>query len=147
MFKHFSNLLIISFLFGQVANVFGLPLAFTSNQVSLVSLQFKGCCALGAKSSCCANNCLCCSSSDLPSDDLQLAQENSTGRGVQVLWLNPVSSNKCKGTNLISQFGIEMVVQKVESILLILSSVSHQVSVVSSLSFDVKLSKFKPPRI
>lgn len=147
MFNHLSRLLIISCLHGQVANVFGLPLAFTPNQESLLSLQFKGCCVLGAKSSCCADNCLCCSSNDLPNGDLQLVQENSTGHGVQVLWLNPVSSNKCKATNLISQFGIEMALEKIDSIRLILSSDSHHLFLVSSLSCGETLSKFKPPRI
>jgi hypothetical protein len=142
MFKYLSQLLILCSLLGQVVNVFGLPLAFTSNPDSVVSLQFKGCCTSKAKISCCGNDCICCFS-----DDFALVQENPVGQGIQVLWLNPVSTNKCKGTNLISQFGVEMAVQEMESMKLVLVCGSNLSTDVSSLSCGVKLSNFKPPRI
>ncbi|NBS92098.1 hypothetical protein EBS67_19190, partial [bacterium] len=72
---------------------------------------------------------------------------NPVGQGIQVLWLNPVSTNKCKGTNLISQFGVEMAVQEMESMKLVLVCGSNLSTDVSSLSCGVKLSNFKPPRI
>ena len=142
MFKYLSQLLILCSLLGQVVNVFGLPLAFTSNPDSVVSLQFKGCCTSKAKISCCGNDCICCFS-----DDFALVQENPVGQGIQVLWLNPVSTNKCKGTNLISQFGVEMAVQEMESMKLVLVCGSNLSTDVSSLSCGVKFSNFKPPRI
>ena len=148
MLNYLSQILILCCLLGQVVNVFGLPLAFTSTQDSVVSLQFKGCCtSSGAKSSCCANDCKCCFSNEFLSNDLALLQENPTVKGVQVLWLNPVSTNKCKGTNLISQFGVEMAIQEIGSIDLILDSDSNQPTDASSLSSGAKLSNFKPPRI
>ena len=147
MFKYLSQLLILCSLLGQVVNVFGLPLAFTSNPDSVVSLQFKGCCTSKAKISCCGNDCICCFSNELPSDDFALVQENPVGQGIQVLWLNPVSTNKCKGTNLISQFGVDMAIQEIGSIDLILASDSNQPTDGSFLSCGVKLSNFKPPRI
>lgn len=147
MFKYLSQLLILCCLLGQVVNVFGLPLAFTSNPDSLVSLQFKGCCTSKAKISCCGNDCKCCSSNDLPSDDFALVQETAVGQGIQVLWLNPVSTNKCKGTNLISQFGVDMAIQEISLIDLVLTSDSNQSADTSSLSCGVKFSNFKPPRI
>ena len=142
MFKYLSQLLILCSLLGQVVNVFGLPLAFTSNPDSVVSLQFKGCCTSKAKISCCGNDCICCFS-----DDFALVQENPVGQGIQVLWLNPVSTNKCKGTNLISQFGVDMAIQEIGSIDLILASDSNQPSDNSSLSSGIKFFNFKPPRI
>ena len=147
MFKYLSQLLILGCLLGQVVNVFGLPLAFTSNPDSIVSLQFKGCCTTKAKISCCGNDCKCCFSNELPSDDFALLQEKPVGQGIQVLWLNPVSTNKCKGTNLISQFGVEMAVQEMESMKLVLVCGSNLSTDVSSLSCGVKFSNFKPPRI
>jgi hypothetical protein len=147
MFKYLSQLLILCFLLGQVVNVFGLPLAFTSNPDSMVSLQFKGCCTSNAKISCCSNDCKCCFSNELPSDDFALLQENHVGQGIQVLWLNPVSSNKCKGTNLISQFGVDMAIQEISLIDLVLTSDSNQSADTSSLSCGIKFSNFKPPRI
>ncbi|MBY0326232.1 MAG: hypothetical protein K2Q30_04880 [Gemmataceae bacterium] len=147
MFKYLSQLLILCSLLGQVVNVFGLPLAFTSNPDSVVSLQFKGCCTSKAKISCCGNDCICCFSNELPSDDFALVQENPVGQGIQVLWLNPVSTNKCKGNNLISQFGVDMAVQEMESMKLVLVCGSNLSTDVSSLSCGVKLSNFKPPRI
>ena len=80
-------------------NVFGLPLAVTSNQDSLVSLQFKGCCTSKAKISCCGNDCKCCFSNELPSDDLALVQEKPVRQGVQIVWLDQGfgSSNKAHG--------------------------------------------------
>jgi len=83
----------------------------------------------------------------LPSDDFALVQENPVGQGIQVLWLNPVSTNKCKGNNLISQFGVDMAIQEIGSIDLILASDSNQPTDGSFLSCGVKLSNFKPPRI
>lgn len=83
----------------------------------------------------------------MPSDDFALMQEKPVGQGIQVLWLNPVSTNKCKGTNLISQFGVDMAIQEISSIDLILDSDSNQPIDASSLSSGVKLSNFKPPRI
>jgi len=83
----------------------------------------------------------------LPSDDFALVQENPVGQGIQVLWLNPVSTNKCKGNNLISQFGVEMAVQEMESMKLVLVCGSNLSTDVSSLSCGVKFSNFKPPRI
>jgi hypothetical protein len=148
MFKYLSQLLILCSLLGQVVNVFGLPLAFEFSQTSSISVQFKGCCATsGATSSCCINDCKCSSSSELPSDDFALVQEKPMGQGIQVLWLNPVSTNKCKGTNLISQFGVEMAVQEMESMKLVLVCGSNLSTDVSSLSCGVKFSNFKPPRI
>jgi len=147
MFKYLSQLLILCSLLGQVVNVFGLPLAFTSNPDSVVSLQFKGCCTSKAKISCCGNDCICCFSNELPSDDFALVQETAVGQGIQVLWLNPVSTNKCKGNNLISQFGVDMAIQEIGSIDLILASDSNQPTDGSFLSCGVKLSNFKPPRI
>ena len=149
MLKYLSQLLLTFCLLGQVVNVFGLPLALSPIQTSSVSVQFKGCCATsGVKSSCCSYDCLCCSSNELQSDDLQLVQENSAGQGLQVLWLNPVSNNKCKGTNLISQFGVEMAFQEMDSTdCLVLASNSNHPADSSSLSCGVKLSKFKPPRV
>jgi len=147
MFKYLSQLLILCCLLGQVVNVFGLPLAVTSNQDSMVSLQFKGCCTSNAIISCCGNDCKCSSSSELPSDYFALVQETAVGQGIQVLWLNPVSTNKCKGTNLISQFGVEMAVQEMESMKLVLVCGSNLSTDVSSLSCGVKFSNFKPPRI
>jgi hypothetical protein len=128
-------------------NVFGLPLAVTSNQDSMVSLQFKGCCTSNAIISCCGNDCKCCFSNELPSDYFALAQENPEEQGIQVLWLNPVSTNKCKGTNLISQFGVDMAIQEIGSIDLILASDPNQPSDASSLSSGIKFFNFKPPRI
>jgi len=128
-------------------NVFGLPLAFTSNPDSMVSLQFKGCCTSNAKICCCGNDCKCCSSNDLPSDDFALVQEKPVGQDIQVLWLNPVSTNKCKGNNLISQFGVDMAIQEIGLIDLILDSDLNQPTDASSLCCGVNLSKFKPPRI
>ncbi len=147
MFKYLSQLLILCSLLGQFVNVFGLPLAFTSNQDAMVSLQFKGCCTSKAKISCCGNDCICCFSNELPSDYFALVQEKPVGQGIQVLWLNPVSTNKCKGTNLISQFGVEMAVQEMESMKLVLVCGSNLSTDVSSLSCGVKFSNFKPPRI
>ena len=147
MLKYLSQLLILGCLLGQVVNVFGLPLAFTSNQDSMVSLQFNGCCTTKPEISCCGNDCKCCFSNDLPSDDFALLQENHVGQGVQILWLNPVSSNKCKGTKLISQFGVDMAIQEIGSIDLILAFDSNQPTDSSSLSCGVKFSNFKPPRI
>ena len=147
MLKYLSQLLILGCLLGQVFNVFGLPLAFTLNPDSLVSLQFKVCCTTKAEISCCGNDCKCCFSNDLPSDDFALLQENPVGQGIQVLWLNPVSTNKCKGTNLISQFGVDMAIQEIGSIDLILASDSNQPTDASSLYCGVKFSNFKPPRI
>ncbi len=147
MFKYLSQLLILCSLLGQVVNVFVLPLAFTSNPDSVVSLQFKGCCTSKAKISCCGNDCICCFSNELPSDDFALVQENPVGQGIQVLWLNPVSTNKCKGNNLISQFGVDMAIQEIGSIDLILASDSNQPTDGSFLSCGVKFSNFKPPRI
>ena len=147
MFKYLPQLLILCCFLGQVVNVFGLPLAFTSNPDSLVSLQFKGCCTSNAKICCCGNDCKCCSSNDLPSDDFALVQEKPVGQDIQVLWLNPVSTNKCKGTNLISQFGVDMAIQEISSIDLILDSDLNQPTDASSLSSGVKLYNFKPPRI
>ena len=147
MLKYLSQLLILGCLLGQVVNVFGLPLAFTSNPDSLVSLQFKVSCTTKAEISCCGNDCKCCFSNDLPSDDFALLQENPVGQGIQVLWLNPVSTNKCKGTNLISQFGVDMAIQEIGSIDLILASDSNQPTDASSLYCGVKFSNFKPPRI
>ena len=147
MLKYLSQLLILGCLLGQVVNVFGLPLAFTLNPDSLVSLQFKVCCTTKAEISCCGNDCKCCFSNDLPSDDFALLQENPVGQGIQVLWLNPVSTNKCKGTNLISQFGVDMAIQEIGSIDLILASDSNQPTDASSLYCGVKFSNFKPPRI
>lgn len=146
--KYLSQLLILGCLLGQAVNSFGLSLAFSPNQTSVVSLQFKGCCTPSEPlSSCCINDCKCCSSNDLPSDDLALVQENPRRQGVQILWVNPVSTNKCKGTNLISQFGIEMAFQEMDSIELALSSDSNYSTSVPFLSCGVNLSKFKPPRI
>lgn len=148
MLKYLSQLLLTFCLLGQVVNVFGLPLALSPIQTSSVSVQFKGCCVTsGVKSSCCSYDCLCCSSNELQSDDLQLVQENSAGQGIQVLWLNPVSTNKCKGTNLISQFGVDMAIQEIGSIDLILASDSNQPTDASSLYCGVKFSNFKPPRV
>lgn len=147
MLNYLSQLLILGCLLGQVVNVFGLPLAFTSNPDSLVSLQFKGCCTTNAKISCCSNDCKCSSSNELPSDDFALVQENIVGQGIQILWLNPVSSNKCKSTNLISQFGVDMAIQEIGSIDLILASDSNQPSDTSTLSCGIKFFNFKPPRI
>ena len=147
MFKYLSQLLILCSLLGQVVNVFGLPLAFTSNPDSVASLQFKGCCTSKAKISFCGNDCKCCFSNELPSDDFALVQETAVGQGIQVLWLNPVSTNKCKGTNLISQFGVDMAIQEIGSIDLILASDSNQPTDGSFLSCGVKFSNFKPPRI
>lgn len=147
MFKYLSQLLILCCLLGQVVNLFGLPLAVTSNQDSMVSLQFNGCCTTKAEISCCGNDCKCCFSNELPSDDFALLQEKPVGQGVQVLWLNPVSTNKCKGTNLISQFGVDMAIQEIGSIDLILAFDSNQPTDSSSLSCGVKFSNFKPPRI
>lgn len=147
MLNYLSQLLILCCLLGQVVNVFGLPLAFTSKSDAMVSLQFKGCCTSNAKISCCGNDCNCCSSNELPSDDIALVQEKPVGQGIQVLWLNPVSTNKCKGNNLISQFGVEMAFQNRDSIELVLASDSILPTDVSSLCCGVNLSKFKPPRI
>lgn len=147
MFKYLSQLLILCCLLGQVVNVFGFPLAFTSNPDSVVSLQFKGCCTTKAKISCCGNDCKCCSSNDLPSDDFALVQKTAVGQGVQILWLNPVSTNKCKGTNLISQFGVDMAIQEISLIDLVLTSDLNQSADTSSLSCGIKFSNFKPPRI
>ena len=147
MLKYLSQLLILGCLLGQVVNLFGLPLAVTSNQDSMVSLQFNGCCTTKAEISCCGNDCKCCFSNELPSDDFALLQENHVGQGVQILWLNPVSTNKCKGTNLISQFGVDMAIQEIGSIDLILASDSNQPTDGSFLSCGVKFSNFKPPRI
>jgi hypothetical protein len=147
MFKYLSQLLILGCLLGQVVNVFGLPLAFTSNPDAMVSLQFKGCCTSKAKISCCSNDCKCCFSNELPLDDFALVQEKPMGHGIQVLWLNPVSSNKCKGTNLISQFGVDMAIQEIGSIDLILASDSNQSADTSTLSCGIKFFNFKPPRI
>ena len=147
MFKYLSQLLILCYLLGQVVNVFGLPLAVTSNQDSMVSFQFKGCCTSKAIISCCGNDCKCCFSNELPSDYFALVQENPEEQGIQVLWLNPVSTNKCKGTNLISQFGVDMAIQEIGSIDLILASDSNQPSDTSSLSCGIKFFNFKPPRI
>lgn len=99
MMKYLSQLLILCCLLGQVVNVFGLPLAFTSNQDSLVSFQFKGCCTPNAKISCCGNDCRCCSSNDLPSDDFTLMQEKPVGQGVQIVWLDQgdLGFNKAHG--------------------------------------------------
>jgi len=147
MLNYLSQLLILSCLLGQVVNVFGLPLAFTSNQDSMVSLQFKSCCTSKAKISCCGNDCKCCFSNDLPSDDFALVQGNPVGQGIQVLWLNPISTNKCKGNSLISQFGVDMAIQEIGSIDLILASGLNQPTDASSLSSGTKLFNFKPPRI
>ena len=147
MLKYLSQLLILGCLLGQVVNLFGLPLAVTSNQDSMVSLQFNGCCTSNAIISCCGNDCKCCFSNELPSDDFALLQENHVGQGVQILWLNPVSTNKCKGTNLISQFGVDMAIQEIGSIDLILASDSNQTTDSSSLSCGIKFFSFKPPRI
>ena len=147
MLKYLSQLLILGCLLGQVVNLFGLPLAVTSNQDSMVSLQFNGCCTTKAEISCCGNDCKCCFSNELPSDDFALVQETAVGQGIQVLWLNPVSTNKCKGTNLISQFGVDMAIQEIGSIDLILASDSNQPTDGSFLSCGVKFSNFKPPRI
>ena len=83
----------------------------------------------------------------MPSDDFALVQEKPVGQGIQVLWLNPVSTNKCKGTNLINQFGVDMAIQEIGSIDLILASDTNQPTDASILSSGVKLSNFKPPRI
>ena len=147
MLKYLSQLLILGCLLGQVVNLFGLPLAVTSNQDSMVSLQFNGCCTTKAEISCCGNDCKCCFSNELPSDDFALLQENPEGQGIQVLWLNPVSANKCKGTNLISQFGVDMAIQEISSIDLILASDTNQPTDASSLCCGIKFSNFKPPRI
>ena len=147
MFKYLSQLLILGCFLGQVVNVFGLPLAFTSNPDSMVSLQFKGCCTTKAKISCCGNDCKCCFSNELPSDDFALVQENIVGQGIQILWLNPVSSNKCKSTNLISQFGVDMAIQEISLIDLVLTSDSNQSADTSNLSCGIKFFNFKPPRI
>ena len=147
MFKYLPQLLILGCFLGQVVNVFGLPLAFTSNPDSMVSLQFKGCCTTKAKISCCGNDCKCCFSNELPSDDFALVQENIVGQGIQILWLNPVSSNKCKSTNLISQFGVDMAIQEISLIDLVLASDSNLSTDGSFLSCGVKFSNFKPPRI
>ncbi len=148
MLNYLSQLLILCCLLGQILNVFGLPLAFEFSQTSSISVQFKGCCATsGATSSCCINDCKCSSSSELPSDDFALVQEKPMGQGIQVLWLNPVSTNKCKGTNLISQFGVEMAIQEIGSIDLILASDLNQPSDTSTLSCGIKFFNFKPPRI
>jgi hypothetical protein len=147
MFKYLSQLLILCCLLGQVVNVFGLPLAVTSNQDSMVSLQFKGCCTSNAIISCCGNDCKCCFSNELPSDYFALVQETAVGQGIQVLWLNPVSTNKCKGTNLISQFGVDMAIEEMAALELVLTSDSNQPTDSSSLSCGIKFSNFKPPRI
>ena len=147
MFKYLSQLLILCSLLGQVVNVFGLPLAFTSNPDSVASLQFKGCCTSKAKISFCGNDCKCCFSNELPSDDFALVQETAVGQGIQVLWLNPVSTNKCKGNNLISQFGVDMAIHEMESMELVLASDSNLSTDGSFLSCGVKFSNFKPPRI
>ena len=147
MFKYLPQLLILGCFLGQVVNVFGLPLAFTSNPDSMVSLQFKGCCTTKAKISCCGNDCKCCFSNELPSDDFALVQENIVGQGIQILWLNPVSSNKCKSTNLISQFGVDMAIQEISLIDLVLTSDSNQSADTSNLSCGIKFFNFKPPRI
>jgi hypothetical protein len=147
MFKYLSQLLILCCLLGQVVNVFGLPLAVTSNQDSMVSLQFKGCCTSNAIISCCGNDCKCCFSNDLPSDDFSLMQESTERQGIQVLWLNPVSTNKCKGTNVISQFGVDMAIEEMDALELDLTSDSNQPTDSSSLSCGIKFSNFKPPRI
>lgn len=147
MFKYLSQFLILCCLLGQVVNVFGLPLAVTSNQDSMVSLQFKGCCTSNAIISCCGNDCKCCFSNDLPSDDFSLMQESTERQGIQVLWLNPVSTNKCKGTNVISQFGVDMAIEEMDALELVLTSDSNQPTDSSSLSCGIKFSNFKPPRI
>lgn len=148
MLKYLSQLLITFCLLGQVVNVFGLPLALSPTQTSSASVQFKGCCsASGVKNSCCGNDCKCCHSNESPSDYVELVQEASADHGVQVLWLNPVSNNKCKGTNLISQFGVEMAFQEIDTTDLVLASSLNQPAHSSSLSCGVKLSKYKPPRI
>ena len=147
MLKYLSQLLILGCLLGQVVNLFGLPLAVTSNQDSMVSLQFNGCCTTKAEISCCGNDCKCCFSNELPSDDFALVQEKPVGQGIQVLWLNPVSTNKCKGTNLISQFGVDMAIQEISSIDLILASDSNQPTEYSSLTCGIKFFNFKPPRV
>ncbi len=147
MLKYLSQLLILGCLLGQVVNLFGLPLAVTSNQDSMVSLQFNGCCTSNAIISCCGNDCKCCFSNELPSDDFALLQENHVGQGVQILWLNPVSTNKCKGTNLISQFGVDMAIEEMAALELVLTSDSNQPTDSSSLSCGIKFSNFKPPRI
>ncbi len=147
MLKYLSQFLILSCLLGQVVHVFGLPLAITSNQTASVSLQMKNCCASGVNISCCGNDCLCCPSNEIPADDIEAFQENSTGRGVQIFWLNPISTNKCKATSLISQLGVEMVFQEVEAMVLVLASGSNPSPEGSFLSPGFKFSQFKPPRI
>jgi hypothetical protein len=147
MLKFLSQMLILCCLLGQVVNVFGLPLAIKSNQSAIVSIEFNGCCASGSKCFCCDNVCKCCSSNDLQSDDFEFVQASTQKSGVQVKWLNPVSTKKCNGTNLINQFGVEMVFQEMDQVSFIVPSGFIKPEGAYSPFCGVELSKFKPPQV
>ncbi|MEY4396091.1 MAG: hypothetical protein RL595_3340 [Planctomycetota bacterium] len=106
---YFRILMVTGCLAGQVISAFGSPiLAFSDNQNNS-SLLIMGCCCSKSSNACCSDGC-CCSSNIAPeifkTDDVPLSSEEFS-----FAWINPVSSNRCKGLQIIHDLGTDQTVE------------------------------------
>lgn len=106
---HVHLIMVLGCLAGQVISAFGSPILAFSNNQNDSSLLIKGCCCSKSSNSCCSDGC-CCSSNIAPeifkTEDVPQSSEEFS-----FAWINPVSSNRCKGLQIIHDLGTDQTVE------------------------------------
>ena len=102
-------MMVLGCLAGQVISAFGSPiLAFSDNQ-NKSSLLIKGCCCSKSLTSCCSDGCCC--SSNIAHEIFKPEDVPFSSEEFSFAWINPVSSNRCKGLQIIHDLGTDQTVE------------------------------------
>ena len=142
----FRLILVASSILGQMLSAFGSPvLAFVHSENNTLSFQ-KGCCCSKVGNSCCYTGCCCTPASETREDD-STSEFEILKEGIHFTWVNPVSSNRCKGTQLINDLGTDLFAESSASLVLFQSSHSSVPSF-SEVAVQAYLEiKSPPPKI
>lgn len=106
-------LLLLACLTGQLLSAFGSPLILSAPIPGGQKYPVQGCCCSANAGGCCQNGCSCSTDKQQESvaTDSNPDVMNPETIPTEVAWMNPVSANRCKGTQLIHQLGTDLFIQ------------------------------------
>lgn len=117
----FRLILVVNCVLGQMLSAFGSPvIAYVQSANNALSSQ-KACCCSKAGNSCCSTGC-CCSPTSEPIVNDSTSEFQILKEGIHFTWVNPVSSNRCKGTQLINDLGTDLFSESSASLVLFQST-------------------------